>query len=302
MCVLPFLIFASSSFALTPSSQQESSDTVAIIYSGNANGRLEPCNCPKTPYGGLSRVASAVQYYKNASPHSFLIECGNMCPPGNDRMLAGYCLQMTALPQYDAVALGNQDLVYGLDFLRPYRDTIHFTPSNISDFPRQNSPLPWLHKQVGSAKIAVINIVSADVFSTLPRDTPIIFADPLTYLKTVIPQARKLSNVIILVSHLKQSDNVKIAQTLPDVDILLKASSSPQYVKPFKINQTLFVDYDSNGQRIGILEIRMKDERIISYSDTPILLDGTFVDHPQAVMILNAYKKDLKARAKSLVQ
>ncbi len=82
---------------------------LVLLVTGRSGGLLETCNCSGPMVGGLSRRSGLVLSYRQAFPHTLLVDSGDLFwvePESlrNDYMLKGY-----ARIGYDAVALGDQE-------------------------------------------------------------------------------------------------------------------------------------------------------------------------------------------------
>lgn len=82
---------------------------LVLMVTGRTNGNLEVCNCSGPMSGGMSRRSGMALSYRQAFPHTLLVDSGDMLwiePQNlrNDFLLKGY-----AQIGYDAIALGDQE-------------------------------------------------------------------------------------------------------------------------------------------------------------------------------------------------
>ena len=109
-----------------------------IIYTGNTFGELKPCGCDKEEeQGGIERRMS---YLKSArTANTLLVDLGDNFKEATrqGKLKAEYLIASMLRMQYDAVTLGEKDLVYGYPFL--------------SDL----GPVPWVSSNIAIEGISL---------------------------------------------------------------------------------------------------------------------------------------------------
>jgi hypothetical protein len=82
---------------------------LVLMVTGRSNGILEVCNCSGSMSGGLSRRSGMVLSYRQAFPHTLLVDSGDMFWIESQDVRNDYLLQGYAQIGYDAIALGDQE-------------------------------------------------------------------------------------------------------------------------------------------------------------------------------------------------
>lgn len=200
---------------------------------------------------------------------------------------------------YDAVALGNHEFDYGpermagiinhslavADIPQLLLGNVDFDKKDRADDSFQdlfNEGIIKRHIIIEKAgyKIGVFSLMGKDADEVAP------FAAPLSFSKNV-RTARKISrglrsqgcDLIICLSHsgLEKDDDgqwsgedVKLAEKLDGIDIIISGHTHTMLTHPLMINETLIVQTGSYGRYIGKLEILM-DEGSYSVSDFSLI-------------------------------
>ena len=106
---------------------------VLIVYTGNMLAELKPCGCSKEEdQGGIERRMQYIKVTRSKHPHFLLVDTGDHFkePTRQGKLKAETLLIATEKMQYDAVALGDRDIVYGPKFLK-LRNQIPWMASNL---------------------------------------------------------------------------------------------------------------------------------------------------------------------------
>ena len=109
-----FLLTISISCTALPDQMESRSGEVLIIYSGNALGELKPCGCDKEEdQGGIERRMSYLKQMQE--PNTLLVDLGDNFKESTrqGKLKAQTMMKALARMKYDAITLGDKDLLYG---------------------------------------------------------------------------------------------------------------------------------------------------------------------------------------------
>ena len=174
----------------------------------------------------------------------------------------------------DAVTLGNHEFDYGwqnIDSLMRFKTMFDVVNANITfNDGREFSP-PYLIKQIGSLRIAIIGLITDNLVNlTLPQK--MIGLKVNTCAKTLrkfLPEIRKAKpDLIIVLSHIGVEADVELAMEFPEVDLFVGGHSHTPLFEPRKVGRSIIVQAGSRGQFVGDLELDIdsKGDSVISYS------------------------------------
>lgn len=157
---------------------------------------------------------------------------------------------------YDAVNVGADDLVNGIEFLTsmtsvPWTSSSFYTPSNDPIFP------PYLLRNTGEIRTAIIGISSP-----LRRDAPeVVYKSWQDTFPQILPEVEKAADAIILLSTLPMEENIAIAQQHPRVKIIITSLSVSQNRKPEMVHNTLITQTANRGKYLGYLRLQFLEHQ-----------------------------------------
>ena len=204
-----------------------SSTTSFTLLQLNDVYELTPLNAGKT--GGLARVATLQKQLKAENPNTYSILAGDLLSPSalgtakmNDEALAGkQIIDVFNYLHWDYATFGNHEFDIGkkalLDRLAETK-TLFFS-SNVLDaethklFPHTKETVIL---NVDGIKIGLIGI-------TLPELSPafVNISDPLQAAQQAIAKLKPQVDMIILVTHQNYDDDIKFAEKLQGIDLII---------------------------------------------------------------------------------
>ena len=137
-----------------PSSGAAESKKLLVVYTGNLLAELKPCGCAKEEdQGGIGRRMQYLKDLRKNKPNLLLVDTGDHFkePTRQGKLKALTLMKATEKMGYDAVALGERDLVYGSRFLQDH--SIPFISGNI-----ELEDLPLKKSQTKEFKLSLIHI------------------------------------------------------------------------------------------------------------------------------------------------
>lgn len=176
--------------------------------------------------------------------------------------------------QYDAMTLGNHEFDNGSKFLADFLKQLQFPilASNL-DVSQDNALkkvktiLPYLIKQLQGIKVGLFGLVTPTTPSSSSPSPDIIFQDPIVVAKQMVSTLRQQGvDVIVLLSHLGDDEDVELAQQVDGIDIILGAHTHKVIDIPLQIkhNTTDWVTHISQtgsyGQYVGEFTLQFNDE------------------------------------------
>ena len=110
---------------------------VLLLFSNSSNGLLKSCYCPNAPWGGLAKRKWLVgQLRSEIGPESvLLVDSGDLFPVEYDASRILTVMRLYEQMAYDAVAIGDQELLGGLDKWRDSNDDFQSGRPSKQTFP-----------------------------------------------------------------------------------------------------------------------------------------------------------------------
>ena len=294
-----FLIFISGCLSQAPN--RTSSDgfrEVLIVYTGNLLAELKPCGCSKEEdQGGIER---RMQYLKNTReehPQILLVDTGDHFkePTRQGKLKAETLLTATEQMQYDAVALGEHDLLYGSQFLQDRTEIPWLTGNlNIEHFKPDRARIKTF---ANGLKVGVLAIAEPSLFYDhfgLSIDNP-----KQTVLSQIASMREKEKpDLIVLLTHAERQTALSYLD-LKGIDIIINGhivnESDVIDMKPVRKNGKIFVQSSPKGQKMGELRVHIEPDGQKSVKHAMVKLDSSVKFAPEMVELYKEYNDKIEA-------
>ncbi len=289
-------------------------DTLTLLFTNSTNGYLESCDCPDNPFGGLVRRATLVKELKKDNPQVILLDGGDTLSPYPDALSAKYVFLAMEKVGYDAIALGDQELILGRDYIKSEieKNELPFYSANLTTCQGDTcSYLAPSHliKEIGNLKVGIISVISPKVFTFFPRDKMKDFK-VLSATETVhgfVDNFRKEVDLIIVVSHSGYEEDVNLAKQIPGIDIIIGGHSQTLVKDAVGKNNTLIVQAGEKGQYLGKLDLKFdeKEKRgnhpFSSYQYQLLPLTKDIPDDQDVRNLVVEYQQEIEKAGKKLL-
>lgn len=128
----------------------------------------------------------------------------------------------------------------------------------------------------------MIGIAATIVDKTMPQhfSEGVYFTMGNEELPNYIKELKEEKNVdlVLVLSHLGFPQEMKLAQEIDGIDILLSAHTHNRIYEPVQVNQTLIIQSGCHGSFLGHLELIIQDKKVINYQHKLVLLDQKVED------------------------
>lgn len=135
---------------------------------------------------------------------------------------------------------------------------------------------PYLIKEVNGLKIGIIGIAATIIDKTMPQH----FAEGLYFslgneeLPGYIAELKDQDvDLVILLSHLGFPQEVKLAQEVDGIDVLLSAHTHNRVYEPALVNDTIIFQSGCHGSFLGHLDLVVENKKIVDYKHQLVVLD-----------------------------
>lgn len=248
------------------------STQISILYQGNLNGEIEPCGCPTVPKGGVARKATRVADLRKKQ-HVILVDAGDMLFPDEAidpaqaeqrRIKADLILGSNAVMKVDALGLGDQDLAYGVSFLKEMQKK-HGSPflsANLLD-KSTGKPVFTPHKtvEVAGAVFGLFSVMGPNDWRGEPLELGQQWriADPKATAQAQVAalQALGVDYIIALTSQGMEADRA-LANEVKGIDVIIGSSENKTTMEPVHIRRTMIVHGGTGGEDLGQLEFTLR--------------------------------------------
>jgi len=289
-------------------------EEITVLYTGETHAMLYPCNCPKEPDGGAARRATLIKELRRENPNTLVLDSGGFFAGGLmdeytqntalDMQRALVSLKAMELMKYDALAIGDDEFNFGREFLEEniMKTNLAFLSCNISDTGRNPALFrPYIIKEVGGKKIGIIGVTSLLTMQKASA-SGLKFIEPKIAVKQAVSELKKNNaDIIILLSHLGESEDLNLIKDVEGIDILIVGHSRMKEGLFAKIDQTLILRPAWQGRRLGKLTLTLKDNQIADYKVEDLRLSDKITNDPGILAILPRCFSDNNCKQEGLI-
>jgi len=264
---------------------------ITILYTGETHAMLYPCNCPKEPDGGIARRATLIKQLRKDYPDALLLDSGGFFAGGlmdeytqntqADMQRTIINLKAMELMKYDAVTIGDDEFNFGRKFFQENIVKTHLTllSCNIPDLFK-----PYIIKEISGIKIGIIGVTT---LSARQKAEGLKFIEPKAAVASAVTQLRKDNvNIIVLLSHLGESEDLNLINDIQGIDLLITGHSRAKDEPFTKIANTLVLRPSWEGRRLGKVTFTVERDKIKEYKVEELRLSDQIRDDPDILSIL----------------
>ena len=220
----------------------------------------------------------------------------------NDRHQARFLSEVTGDFGYDALALGERDLCYGLPFLQEMMEKydLPFTNANVRNAATTELILPeFLVVERNGIKFGICSVLSPEfqILTLNSRDPGLEVLDPIAVLRDLLPRLRKEADSIIVLSHLGDAATDDMIREVAGIDLVVTGHTSRSLKTEKVVNKTAVITAVREGQYIGRCESFINDKtgQVMAFDVMLQSLDDSIESAPDLLARVKEYKESLQA-------
>ncbi len=183
---------------------------------------------------------------------------------------------------YDAMTLGNHDFDQGVAVVQARASEARF-PILIANIVEASSgKVPgwakaYIVKEIAGIRFGIIGVAYArtpGISSKVKELQAFKFIDELETLRQILPEVKRQADVIIVLSHAGFDADQRIAEALPDINVIVGGHTHTELRTPKVIGNTIIVQAGARAQHIGRLELTIDraSKRIVDYTRNNLLV------------------------------
>jgi 5'-nucleotidase / UDP-sugar diphosphatase len=245
----------------------------------------------------LEKRATVIDSVRAADKNLILVDVGDIFSAGLNPRRHKFIAKAYKYLNYDIWTPGEQDFIEGkklfLDVLVP---AIKTTLNTNLLFEGKMFGQPYIIKEYNGIKIGFTSTITKEVEKYISpiHKIDVAIKDQAATLNPVLEELNKECDIIVLLSHSGYDSDVKFAQNLKNVDLIIGGHSQTLLKEPALINKTYIVQAGKAGYRVGIIKLKVKNSNINEIDNKLVLLDKKVKNHPEIMKIINEYKNRVK--------
>ncbi len=259
-----------------------------LVHVNDVHGRLEPWipTNEKVAIGGMGKLSSYVDMLRKGGKDVLLLASGDMIHGTNIVNLFNGVPMVDIMDDmgFAATSLGNHEFNYGQKQLINLWKTAEFPflAANVVYDDGSYFAVPYT--------IKVINGIKVGMFGLSPVDTPIVthpnnviglkFLDPVDSTMTVLAELEMKADIIVCLSHLGHTEDLKLAKMFPGIDIIVGGHSHTLLEQPVKVGPTIIVSAGEWAGYAGTLEVTVKNNAVSAFNGKLVKLGEDIPNAP----------------------
>ncbi|MCK5799810.1 MAG: metallophosphoesterase, partial [Deltaproteobacteria bacterium] len=181
--------------------------------------------------GGFTRWVTKIKDLRTTAKNLLVLHAGDAFQGTLyfQKFLGMADLEFFKMMPLDAMVVGNHEFDRGpkvlADFVKTAKGTFPVLGGNVDaskDPDLKDQLLPYIIKEIDGEKVAIIGLVTPDVSTTSSPGKNITFADHIARAKVLVKEVEgKGVNKVILLTHVGYEEDLKLAQGVEGVDVIL---------------------------------------------------------------------------------
>ena len=280
-----------------PDRTESRSGEVLIVYTGNALGELKPCGCDKEEdQGGIERRMGYLKLIQE--PNTLLVDLGDNFKGSTrqGKLKAQTMMKALARMNYDAITLGDKDLLYGNGFFKGIQN-IPWVAANLQLEGLTLTP-SRTKTLANGLKVFVTAVADPDLFYA-SSDSNIKLSDPLKALQQQIDNARKSESpdLVVVLTHMRRDQGLKFLE-VAGIDVVINGhiEKDSDLIDMIPVQRTgkIFVQPGPLGQKMGELRVRVYPDGKKTYQQKMVRLGSKAPIDPEMTQLYDAYNAEVE--------
>jgi len=297
---------------------------VTLIHMGDVHGHLVPrphlrSDGDGREQGGLARMYTRIEEIRRARPNALLINTGDTIQGSAEAMFTrGQALvDVLNLFRIDAFAPGNWEFVYGTArFLELFAGPDPQAPWNTiaANVYHDGEPYaakggqrvlpPYLVREVGGVKVGILGLTTdrgpqvvgravTRGFRFLRNGTEV---DAEVRALVAELRGRHAVDLVVLASEMGIANNIRLAEAIPGIDVVLSSDMHEIAVKPFvTTNGTVIVEEGQDGTVIGEITLAVDGGKVTAWQHRLHVIDSRIAEDAKVAAAVAEARKTFVA-------
>ncbi len=166
---------------------------------------------------------------------------------------------------YDAVNVGEKDLMMGVKFLSDMsqKAKFPFISANLVDKKNQKPIFkPYVIKEIAGLKIGIFGLLDDYFYPPLQEKDPwLTILEPISASKTLSKSLREYCDLIIVLSQLGESKDKRLARENPQIDLILGGGGESKRTVTERVNEVPIYRLEPRGGYLGRIDYSLADTK-----------------------------------------
>ena len=264
---------------------------IYILHTNNTNGALENCYCPDRPYGSVEKRSVYVSNFFKKHPNSILVDAGDIFTMAHRSYKDSLMAEAYKLLPYDAILYGDQELTMDSKTLDNLTDQM--AVSVVSTNLKRKGVVPSKIINRAGVKVAVLGVMDEYAVKYYPKEIKekIELLNPVESIKNEMDRLSNKADIFVLLSHNGFDIDQSIAQEIDGLDVIVGSHSQSSIESPEEVNGTLIVQAGKAGYYIGVVDVSMKDGKVVEKTGKIDTMKFEMPDDPRIMKLIEEYEQ-----------
>ncbi len=237
-----------------------------FLFTNFTMGMLEPEGCGCRQQGGLAKRATLINDIRETGEKVLIFDTGNILADQStvpDKEKTVYILIALNKMEIDALNIGAYDAVRSR-FLKQKETRLAFPLISANIRSSLSGDLvfkPYTIKETQSVKIGILGLTSNHADPVVLKNKDIFIDDPVKEALTTVNQLKAEGcDLIILLSQLKDNENINVAKQVPGIHFIFGSSSKTEQNRSKTVEDTILVSPGTKGKKATLIKAYFNDE------------------------------------------
>jgi len=246
--------------------------------------------------GGYGRIAALIRGIRRENPGRVLaFDCG-------DTIHGTYAAVQTEgaalIPILNATGFdamtAHWEFAYGPERFKDVADQLSYPVLAINCYDEETNELvfdPYVVIEAGGLRMGVIGIAATIVDKTMPPSFSegVYFTLGNEELPGYVRRLRQDEKVdlVVLVSHLGFPQELKLAQEVDGVDVLLSGHTHNRVYEPALVEDTIVIQSGCHGSFVGRLDLEVANGRVVDFEHQLITVEASIDPDPEVQRLVD---------------
>ena len=285
---------------------------VTILHFNDFHGQLLPLDVDGRSVGGMSRIATMVDstrgWNEAHNTTTLLLQAGDILQgtplstvfQGEPDFI---CLNMIGV---DVMTVGNHEFDFGQGNLATRMEQARFPIISANVRRAETGELltkPYVTCDIGGVPALIFGLTSKDtpIESNAKNVVGLEFLDPVEVAREIVRENRGHFPIIIALTHIGLDQDLKLAEAVPGIDVIIGAHTHDAVREPIRIGETLVCQAGSKGMYLGQFDAFFADGDVAKYRGFLREVNATVPADPAIDEVVARYADTLNDKIKRVV-